>query len=180
MKHHFFCLLKFWNDVSYIAGLNIYFWLSFIPAIVSPLTFFCPLPEWNDLCIWCSTITCAKACRGGWNKTTACSLLVGTWNCRAEGSTYWITSKATRWIVLVWKTEDTITTDTVYIISGQIPKALMLNSLFNVHFKQNKWKDKKICMVKCPNIDIFVCTECFWNGNLYLVLGEIRRLSSLL
>lgn len=46
-KHHFWLVqVSEWCFI-YNAGLDIYFWLSFVPAIVSPPTFFGPLPNWN-------------------------------------------------------------------------------------------------------------------------------------
>lgn len=50
-------------NISYAAGLNIYFWLSFIPAIVSLSKF--PCRYWDNLnsvvlCFWCSSFNMMK------------------------------------------------------------------------------------------------------------------------
>lgn len=102
------------------AGLNIYFWLSFVPAIVSfSITF--------SSKIWATLLksiflyfpwTYKKVGRAGGDQARTCHCSVSSRGCWGNRSMCWDTTKATWWSVLVWKTRNLIVVDTIYFLSG--------------------------------------------------------------
>lgn len=126
----------------FAAGLNIYFWLSFIPAIVSLYRYTCYhyiklKSSWNLQQLPLLIILLmdyfnnfhAKACHAGRNKAPACCLFLSTWNCRTNRAGCWDWSKATWRFVLVWKTSNTTAVDTIHHISGYYISSVLYSYL---------------------------------------------------